>query len=97
MRGAVGLGLAVLVAKLTGVRRAFWVVFGTLSVLRSTALGTGQNVLRGLLGTTVGFAVGAELVAVIGTDTTVLWGLLPLAVLLAGLAPAAFSFGGSLS
>src|SRR6202035_4454305 len=92
LRGAAGLGLAVLVAKLTGVQHSFWVVLGTLSVLRSNALSTGQNVVRGLLGTTAGFIVGAALVALIGTDTTLLWLLLPPAVLFAGLAPAAISF-----
>jgi uncharacterized membrane protein YccC len=92
VRGAVGLGLAVLIARLTGVQHAFWVVLGTLSVLRSNALSTGQNVLRGLLGTVAGFVVGAVLVVLIGTNTTLLWLLLPLAVLFAGLAPAAISF-----
>jgi uncharacterized membrane protein YccC len=92
VRGAVGLGLAVLVAKLTGVQHSFWVVLGTLSVLRSNALSTGQNVVRGLLGTVVGFVVGGALVALIATNTTVLWFLLPPAILLAGLAPAAVSF-----
>jgi uncharacterized membrane protein YccC len=92
VRGAIGLGLAVLVAKLTGVQHSFWVVFGTLSVLRSNALSTGQNVIRGLLGTTAGFIVGAVIVTLIGTNSTVLWVLLPFAVLLAGLAPAAVSF-----
>ena len=92
VRGAVALGLAVLVAKLTGVQHSFWVVLGTLSVLRSNALSTGQNVVRGLLGTLAGFIVGGALVVLIGTNTTVLWFLLPLAVLLAGLAPAAISF-----
>ncbi|HEX2703963.1 MAG TPA: FUSC family protein, partial [Solirubrobacteraceae bacterium] len=92
LRGAAGLGLAVLVAQLTGVQHGFWVVFGALSVLRSNALTTGQNVLRGLLGTAAGFVVGAALIALIGTNSTVLWLLLPFAVLLAGLAPAAVSF-----
>jgi hypothetical protein len=92
LRGAVALGLAVLVAKLTGVQHAFWVVFGTLSVLRSNALSIGQNALRGLAGTLVGFIVGAAIVVVIGTNTTVLWLLLPPAILLAGLAPAAVSY-----
>jgi uncharacterized membrane protein YccC len=92
VRGAVALGLAVLVAKLTGVQHSFWVVLGTLSVLRSNALSTGQNIVRGLLGTAAGFIVGAALVSLIGIDTTVLWVLLPPAVLLAGLAPAAISF-----
>jgi MFS family permease len=92
LRGAAGLGLAVLVAKLTGVQHSFWVVLGTLSVLRSNALNTGQNVVRGLLGTTAGFVVGAAIVALIGANTTLLWLLLPPAVLFAGLAPAAISF-----
>jgi uncharacterized membrane protein YccC len=92
VRGAIGLGLAVLVADLTGVQHSFWVVLGTLSVLRSNALNTGQNVLRGLAGTIVGFVVGALLLVPIGTHTTVLWILLPIAILLAGVAPAAISF-----
>jgi hypothetical protein len=92
VRGAVGLGLAVLVAKQTGVQHSFWVVLGTLSVLRSNALNTGQNVLRGLLGTLVGFVIGAALLAAIGTNETLLWFLLPPAILLAGVAPAAISF-----
>jgi len=92
LRGAAGLALAVLVASVTGVQHSFWVILGTLSVLRSNALSTGQNVVRGLLGTAVGVAVGALLLAVIGTNETVLWLLLPLAVLVAGFAPAAVSF-----
>jgi len=92
VRGAVGLGLAVLVSKVASVDHAFWVVLGTLSVLRSNALNTGQNVVRGLVGTIVGFVVGAGLVSLIGTNTTLLWFLLPPAVLLAALAPAAVSF-----
>ena len=92
LRGAVGLGLAVLIADLSGVQHSFWVVLGALSVLRSNALNTGQNVLRGLGGTVVGFVVGALLLAAIGTNTTVLWVLLPISILLAGLAPAVVSF-----
>jgi uncharacterized membrane protein YccC len=92
LRGAAALGLAVLVADLSGVQHGFWVVFGTLSVLRSTALSTGQNVLRALAGAAVGFLVGGVLVYLIGTDTTLLWVLLPIVVLLAGLAPSAISF-----
>ncbi len=92
LRGAVALGLAVLVAKLTGVQHSFWVVLGALSVLRSNALSTGQNAVRGLLGTLFGFIIGGALVALLGSNTTLLWFLLPFAVLLAGLAPAAISF-----
>ena len=92
LRGAVALGSAVLVADLSGVQHGFWVAFGTLSVLRSSALNTGQNILRALAGTAVGFLVGGVLVYLIGTNTTLLWVLLPIVVLFAGLAPAAFSF-----
>jgi uncharacterized membrane protein YccC len=92
LRGAVALGLAVLVADLSSVQHGFWVAFGTLSVLRSNALSTGQNIVRALVGTTVGFLVGGVLVYLIGTNTALLWALLPIAVLFAGLAPAAISF-----
>ncbi len=92
VRGAVGLALAVFVANEAGVQHSFWVVLGTLSVLRSNALNTGQNIVRGLLGTVAGFVVGGLLLALIGTNTTVLWVLLPVAILLAGVAPAAISF-----
>ena len=92
LRGGTGLALAVLVADLSAVQHSFWVVLGTLSVLRSNALSTGQNVVRSLLGTVAGFIVGAGLLALIGTNTTLLWFLLPPAVLLAGFAPAAISF-----
>jgi hypothetical protein len=92
LRGAAALGAAVLVANLTGVAHSFWVVLGTLSVLRSNALNTGQNVVKGILGTAVGVAVGGALVWLIGTDSTLLWCLLPLAILVAGFAPAAISF-----
>jgi uncharacterized membrane protein YccC len=92
VRGAIGLGLAVFVANRTGVQHSFWVVLGTLSVLRSNALNIGQDVVRGLMGTVVGFIIGAGILAVIGTNTTLLWLLLPAAILLAGVAPAAISF-----
>ena len=92
LRGATGLALAVLVADVTSVQHGFWVVFGALSVLRSNALSTGQNVARALAGTALGFIVGGALVALIGTNTTLLWIVLPFIVLFAGLAPAVISF-----
>src|SRR5580658_4509747 len=94
LRGAAGLGLAVLTARLTGVQHSFWVVLGALSVLRSNALNTGQDAVRAMLGTLVGFIAGAALLVGIGTNTTLLWFLLPLAVFLAGVAPAVISFAG---
>ena len=73
-------------------QHSFWVVLGTLSVLRSNALSTGQNVLRGLGGTVAGFVIGAIALAFIGTNTVLLWALLPVSILLAGIAPAVISF-----
>lgn len=92
IRGAAALAIAVLLADLTGVQHSFWVVLGTLSVLRSNALSTGQTALRGVLGTSLGVIVGALLLFVIGTNTVALWILLPFAILVAGIAPAAISF-----
>jgi uncharacterized membrane protein YccC len=61
-------------------------------VLRSNALGTGWSILSALAGTAVGIVVGALLVIAIGTHEGVLWGVLPVAVLLAAYAPRAISF-----
>ncbi|WP_432839369.1 FUSC family protein [Dactylosporangium sp. CA-092794] len=92
IRAAAGLAAAVLVARLTGVQHSFWVVLGAFAVLRSNALNTGQTALRALLGTFAGIVVGGVVVSVIGDSRTLSWALLPLAILLAGLAPAVVSF-----
>jgi uncharacterized membrane protein YccC len=92
IRAAAGLALAVLVARLTGVQHSFWVVLGALSVLRSNALSTGQDSLRALGGTVAGLLAGAAILQGIGTNEVALWILLPIAILLAGVAPAAISF-----
>jgi uncharacterized membrane protein YccC len=92
IRGAVALALAVLIALETGLQHGFWVVLGTLSVLRSNALGTGSSVVTALLGTSLGLLIGVGLVLAAGTDEGVLWALLPVAVLLAAYAPQAISF-----
>jgi uncharacterized membrane protein YccC len=91
-RGAAALALAVLVARLIGVQHAFWVVLGTLSVLRTSAGATGSTALRALSGTVLGFAVGAALLVGIGTGTTALWIALPVAVLVAAYAPGTLPF-----
>src|SRR5438128_3987199 len=91
-RDSTGLAVAVFIAQRTGLQHSFWVVLGTLSVLRSNALGTGWSVLTALAGTAVGILIGAGLVIAIGTHEAVLWGVLPAAVLLAAYAPRAISF-----
>src|SRR5439155_2135896 len=92
IRGAAGLAIAVYIAQRTGLQQGFWVVLGTLSVRRSNALGTGWSILSALAGTAVGIVIGALLVVGIGTHEAVLWGVLPVAVLLAAYAPRAISF-----
>ena len=92
LRGAAGLALAVAVVEVSDVEHGFWVVLGTLSVLRSNALGTGATAARAIAGTTVGFVIGAAVMIGVGGRIDLLWALLPLAVLVAGLAPATISF-----
>jgi uncharacterized membrane protein YccC len=92
VRGAAALTIAVYVAQRAGVQHAFWVVLGTLSVLRSNALATGSTILQAVAGTTAGILVGVGLVLAIGSNEPVLWAVLPLAVLLAAYAPRAVSF-----
>ncbi|MVZ99834.1 FUSC family protein [Actinomadura sp. LD22] len=92
VRGAAGLAAAIAVADVSGVQHGFWVVLGTLSVLRTSAASTGATVWRALLGTVAGFAVGAALITAIGTGSAALWAALPIAVLVAGYAPGTAPF-----
>jgi uncharacterized membrane protein YccC len=92
LRGAVGFALGVYISQRTGVEHGFWVVLGTISVLRSNALGTGRSILSAVAGTAAGIVLGAVLVIVIGTHEGVLWAVLPVALFLAAYAPRAISF-----
>jgi uncharacterized membrane protein YccC len=92
LRGGIGLAVAVYIAQRASLQHGFWVVLGTLSVLRSNALGTGWSIVSALAGTAVGIVVGALLVVAIGTHEGVLWVVLPFAILLATYAPRAISF-----
>ncbi|SEO57726.1 Fusaric acid resistance protein-like [Actinacidiphila rubida] len=92
LRGAAALSAAVVLAQLTGVQHAFWVVFGTLAVLRSSAVNTGQTVGRALLGTAIGFVLGVALIVALASHPVVLWLLLPPAIVLIGLEPSVMSF-----
>ena len=91
-RGALALAAAVAVADLSSVQHGFWVVLGTLSVLRSNAAATGSTAYRALLGTAIGFAIGGVLLLAIGSDTAVLWIALPIAVFVAAYAPGTAPF-----
>jgi hypothetical protein len=92
LRGAVALAAAVAIADLSGVQHGFWVVLGTLSVLRTSAAATGATAWRALAGTAVGFAVGAALLVGIGTAQAALWVALPLAIAVAAYAPGTTPF-----
>ena len=92
LRVGLGLALAVLIAGFFQLNLAFWVVLGTLSALRSNALATGRTTLQALVGTLIGFAIGALFLVVVGTSTTVLWMILPVAVFLAAYAASAIGF-----
>jgi uncharacterized membrane protein YccC len=92
LRGAVGIALAIFVADLFDAQNAFWVVLGTLSVLRSNAVGTEGSAVFALVGTAVGIVIGGLVLIVIGDQTALLWVALPLAVFGAAYAPRALSF-----
>lgn len=92
LRVGLGLALAVLIAELFQLNHAFWVVLGTMSALRSNALATGRTTVQALVGTLIGFAIGALFLLVVGTGTTVLWVILPFAVFLAAYAASAIGF-----
>src|SRR6185312_14258262 len=92
LRGAVALGAAVAVADLGSVQHGFWVVLGTLSVLRTNAASTGATALRALSGTALGFVVGGVLLLAIGNGSIALWVALPVTVLVASYAPGTAPF-----
>lgn len=91
-RGAIALAAAVAVARITDVQHAFWIVLGTLSVLRTSAAATGATALRALAGTAAGFVIGAVLLLGIGTTPAALWVVFPLAVLVTAYAPGTATF-----
>jgi uncharacterized membrane protein YccC len=91
-RGAVALAAAVAIARATNVLHGFWVVLGTLSVLRTSASATGSTAVRAVAGTLVGFVIGAALLIGIGTSQPALWAALPIAVLVAAYTPGTAPF-----
>ncbi len=92
LRVALGLALAVLLARVLQLEHAFWVVLATLSVLRSNALATGRTTLQAVTGAIAGFVVGALFIVVVGGASTILWIAFPVTVFLAAYAPSAIGF-----
>src|SRR5258707_9113087 len=91
LRIAIGLALAVFVARSLGISHAFWVVLGTIQVLRSTALGTGRTVILAVVGNAIGVIVGGLFVVLAGNHPAIMWTAFPIAVF--GAAYAATTIG----
>ena len=92
LRATFALALAVMVAETVELQHAFWVVLGSLSVLRSTAQGTTMTAAEALAGTVLGFVIGGLAMVAIGNDREVLWLALPLAAFVSAYAPTAIHF-----
>lgn len=92
VRTGVGLALAVAATHLFPIQHGFWVVLGTIVVMGSSALNTGTNVVRAVIGNGVGVILGAALIAVAGVEPVVLWALLPVAIFAATYVPRVYSF-----
>lgn len=89
VRAALALGLAVLIAKVSDVQHAFWVVLATLTVLKSNAISTGYAAWQALAGTLVGFGLSTAVIFGIHDSRTALWILFPICVFLAAYTPTA--------
>jgi uncharacterized membrane protein YccC len=92
LRTALGLAVAVGIGKWFDIDHAFWVVLGTLSVLRSNAFGTGVTAVQAFVGALLGFAVVAGGILLVGGDTSALWIALPITAFLAAYTPGAVHF-----
>jgi uncharacterized membrane protein YccC len=92
LRAAIALGAAVAIADVSSVQHGFWVVLGTLSVLRSNAASTGATALRAIGGTAIGFVIGGSLLVAIGSDETALWIVLPFAIAISAYTPGTAPF-----
>jgi uncharacterized membrane protein YccC len=95
LRVAVGLALAVWVARAFDLSHAFWVVLGTIQVLRTNALGTGRTVVQAVVGNVIGVVIGGLFAVIAGNHPTLMWIAFPVAVF--GAAYAATTIGFMLS
>lgn len=92
VRAGIALAAAVFVARTLGVDHAFWVALGTLSVLRSSAMATGQTAVAAAVGTGIGFGLSAGVLAVVGLHRTGLWVVLVVGVFALGYLPQVAGF-----
>lgn len=92
LRVAIGLAASVWLARTLGFSHSFWVVLGTLQVLRTSALGTGRTILQALIGTALGVLVGGAIASLVGTNTVILWAIVPFSVFFAAYAANTIGF-----
>jgi uncharacterized membrane protein YccC len=95
LRVAIGLALAVWVARTFDFSHGFWVVLGTIQVLRSNALGTGRTIVLAVVGNVIGVVIGGLFAVVAGNHPALMWTAFPIAVF--GAAYAATTIGFMLS
>jgi uncharacterized membrane protein YccC len=95
LRVAIGLALAVGVARAFDLSHAFWVVLGTIQVLRSNALGTGRTIIQAVAGNVIGVVIGGLFAVAAGNHPSIMWAAFPIAVF--GAAYAATTIGFMLS
>jgi uncharacterized membrane protein YccC len=93
LRAGVALAASLAVARLVDFDHGFWVVLGTLMVLRSGVADTTTTALQALRGTLIGFAVAVPIAYAAHGGDTLLWLLLPLTTFLAAWVPGAVGLG----
>ncbi len=81
LRLALGLAVARLIVGGLNLQHGFWVVFATLTVLRTTATVTEATSIQALVGTGFGFAASAALIVTVGTNSVVYPVLLPFLIM----------------
>ena len=92
LRVAIGLALAVWVARAFDLSHAFWVVLGTIQVLRSNALSTGRTVIQAVVGNAIGVVVGGLFAVIAGNHPALMWTAFPIAVFFAAYAATTIGF-----
>ena len=92
LRVALGLAIAVFIAGAFGLSHAFWVVLGTIQVLRSNALGTGRTIVLAVAGNAIGVVIGGVFAVIAGNDLAVMWIAFPITVFLAAYAATTIGF-----
>ncbi len=92
VRAGIAIGAALFIAGELKLDHGFWVVLGTLSVLRSNAFETGRSAVFASFGTAIGFAVSAALLAVVGFDHVGLWIIVVVGFFLSAYTPQVVGF-----